>query len=196
MTKNWRTVVILVYGTVALVLNHYNQFLPRREWDSLIFFLAIPLLLLALLRRPPAHYGFRLGNWRRGLLLTVGGWLVMAPILWASTRGADFHNYYAPIWREHGFWGTVLWAATDLFGWEFFFRGVLLYALAGIAGDWAILLQAMLFTLAHFGKPQVETLSCIVGGTAFGWVAWQTESFFYPFLIHLFVTVFTVWVAK
>lgn len=196
MTKNWRTVVILVYGTLALALNHYNQFLPRREWDSLIFFLAIPLLLLALMRRSPAQYGFRLGNWRRGLLLTVGGWLVMAPLLWASTRGADFHNYYAEIWREHGLWGTVLWAATDLFGWEFFFRGWLLYALAGIAGDWAILLQAMFFTLAHFGKPQVETLSCIVGGTAFGWVAWQTESFFYPFLIHLFVTVFTVWVAK
>jgi len=196
MQQNWQTVVIFVYATLALVLNFYNDVLGRKEWDSLLFYLVIPLFLLMVFRRSPAQYGFRLGNWRRGLLLTLGGWLVMAPILWAVARQPAFQRYYMPFWQKHGFGGTLLWAAEDLFGWEFFFRGFLLFTLADLVGDWAILFQAMLFTLAHLTKPQLETASCILGGTAFGWVAWQTGSFLYPFLIHLFVTFFTIWVAK
>ncbi|HDQ35016.1 MAG TPA: CPBP family intramembrane metalloprotease, partial [Chloroflexi bacterium] len=143
-----------------------------------------------------AAYGFQLGDWKRGLLLTVGGCLLMAPMLWFVARRPDFQQYYGRIWQTRGAWGTLWWAAQELFGWEFFFRGMLLFALADIAGEWAILLQAIPFTLAHLTKPQLETLSCIFGGTAFGWVAWQTGSFVYPFLIHLFVLFFTVWVSQ
>lgn len=196
MKKNWQTAVILVYATVALVLDFYNDYLGRKEWDSLMFFLLLPLLLLLILRRSPHAYGFRWGNWKRGLLLTVGGWALMAPILWGVARGADFQAYYTRFWSANGAWGTLLYVMQDLIGWEFFFRGFLLFALAEIAGDWAILLQAIIFTLAHLTKPPLETLSCIAGGSAFGWVAWETGSFLYPFLIHTFVTFFTIWVAQ
>jgi len=196
LRQNWKTAAILVYATLALVLDYYNDVLPRKEWDSLLFYLALPLLLLALLRRSPRDYGFRLGKWKRGLLLTVGGWLLMAPVLWVVAAGADFREYYTAYWSAHGAWGTLAFAFQDLFGWEFFFRGMILFALADlVGGDWAILLQTIIFTLAHQGKPQLETLSCIVGGSAFGWVGWTTGSFYYPFLIHLFVTFFTIWVA-
>ncbi len=197
MRENWQTAVILVYATLALVLDYYNNVLGRKEWDSLLFYMVIPLFLLVLLRRSPADYGFRLGDWKRGLLLTLGGWALMAPILWVVARQPAFRQYYTPIWTRRGFWGTLLWTAEDLIGWEFFFRGFLIFALAKLVGsDWAILFQAIMFTLAHLTKPQLETVSCIVGGSAFGWVAMQTGSFIYPFLIHLFVTFFTIWVAK
>lgn len=195
--RDWKTAVILVYATLALVVDYYNNLLPRKEWDSLLFYLALPLLLLALLRRAPRAYGFRLGNWKRGLLLTLGGWALMAPILWAAASGADFRAYYMAYWSAHGALGTLAFAFQDLFGWEFFFRGMLLFALADlVGGDWAILFQAIIFTLAHLSKPQLETFSCIVGGSAFGWVSWTTGSFYYAFLIHLFVTFFTIWVAQ
>ncbi|MGC9357138.1 MAG: CPBP family intramembrane glutamic endopeptidase [Anaerolineae bacterium] len=194
--SDWKTTVILVYATLALVLDFYNNITGRKEWDSLLLYLILPLLLIVVLRRPLTGYGFRAGKWKRGLLLTVGGWLLMAPVLWLTARGADFGAYYTRFWSEHGFWGTLLFVVKDLIGWEFFFRGLLLFTLADIAGEWAILLQAMIFTLAHLTKPQLETLSCIVGGSAFGWVAWETGSFFYPFLIHLFVTFFTIWMTQ
>jgi len=47
----------------------------------------------------------------------------------------------------------------------------------------------------HLGKPEVETLSTIFGGAAFGFVAWQTQSFLYPFLIHWFILSFTMLIA-
>ncbi len=196
--KDWKTALILVYATLAIVVDFYNFVMGtyREELDSLVLYFVLPLLLLLLLRRSPTRYGFRLGDWRKGLLYTLGGCLLMAPILWFVARGADFQQYYVPYWQRHGAWGTFLWAVQGLIGWEFLFRGLLLFALADICDDWAILLQAMLFTLAHLTKPQLETLSCIVGGSAFGWVAWRTKSFYYPFLIHLFVIYFTIWVAQ
>lgn len=195
--RDWKTAAILVYATLALVVDYYNNLLPRKEWDSLLLYLALPLLLLLLFRRSPRQYGFRLGNWKRGILLTFGGWALMAPVLWLVASGADFRAYYTEYWSVHGALGTLAFAVQDLFGWEFFFRGVILFALADlVGGDWAVLLQAIIFTLAHQGKPQLETLSCIVGGSAFGWVALTTGSFYYPFLVHLFVTFFTIWIAQ
>ena len=82
-----------------------------------------------------------------------------------------------------------------MFAWEFVFRGFLLFALVRIAGPYAILLQAVPFTLMHFAKPEVETLSCIFGGSAFGYIAWRTRSFFYPFLIHTYLMVLVVLLA-
>jgi len=49
--------------------------------------------------------------------------------------------------------------------------------------------------MAHIGKPEIETLSTIFGGFAFGWVAWRTRSFLYPFLIHWFISTFIILVS-
>ncbi|HLB63861.1 MAG TPA: CPBP family intramembrane glutamic endopeptidase, partial [Anaerolineales bacterium] len=78
-------------------------------------------------------------------------------------------------------------AALDLIGWEFFFRGFLLFGLMRLMGPTAVVAQAVPFALAHLGKPEAETLSTIFGGTLFGWLAWRSRSFLYPFLLHWFV---------
>src|SRR3972149_3352041 len=68
-------------------------------------------------------------------------------------------------------------AALDLIGWEFFFRGFLLFGLMRLMGPTAVVAQAVPFALAHLGKPEAETLSPIFGGTLFAWVAWRRFSF-------------------
>jgi membrane protease YdiL (CAAX protease family) len=88
-------------------------------------------------------------------------------------------------------WNTFI----DLFGWEYIFRGWLLFGYARKFGPEAIWLQAVPFAIAHVTKPPVETFSTIFGGFAFGWVAWRTKSFLYPFLIHWFVSTFVILVA-
>ncbi len=62
----------------------------------------------------------------------------------------------------------------------------------GTNGLW---LQAVPFALAHIGKPSIETFSTIFGGFAFGWLAYRTRSFVYPFLLHWFVGTFAILVA-
>jgi membrane protease YdiL (CAAX protease family) len=89
-------------------------------------------------------------------------------------------------------WTTFI----DLIGWEFFFRGWILFVYARKFGHEAMWLQAVPFALAHMGKPGIETLSTIFGGFAFGWVAYRTKSFIWPFLIHWFIATLVVVVAS
>jgi membrane protease YdiL (CAAX protease family) len=115
----------------------------------------------------------------------------MTPILWFLNRGdASMQNYYRPYLSGLP-WNTF----ADLFGWEFIFRGWILFGYARKFGPEALWLQAVPFAMAHIGKPPVETFSTIFGGFAFGWVAYRTKSFVYPLLIHWFVASFTILVA-
>ncbi len=75
------------------------------------------------------------------------------------------------------------------------FRGWILFAYLQRYGDDALWLQAVPFALAHLAKPQVETLTTIFGGFLFGWVAWRTRSFLYPFLIHWYIFTLVVWLS-
>jgi membrane protease YdiL (CAAX protease family) len=87
-------------------------------------------------------------------------------------------------------------AALDLIGWEFFFRGFLLFGLMRVMGPTAVLAQAVPFALAHLGKPEAETITTIFGGALFGWLAWRTRSFLYPFLLHWFIYSLVIVVAQ
>ena len=46
------------------------------------------------------------------------------------------------------------------------------------------------------GKPEIETLSTIFGGFAFGWIAWRTRSVVWPALVHLYIATLIVFVAS
>jgi membrane protease YdiL (CAAX protease family) len=209
---DWKIAVLTVSSTLLLLVDFYHPDLipwggislfgktitpgwlnvPPTYLDGLLLYLAVPLAItLLIFRENPREYGFTLGKWRLGLALTAGSILAIAPVLWLVTRSnTTMQNYY------RGQASGLPWNMfVDLFGWEFFFRGWLIFGYGRRFGAEALWLQAVPFALAHIGKPEIETLSTIFGGFAFGWVAWKTKSFFWPFLIHWFVASFTILVA-
>jgi membrane protease YdiL (CAAX protease family) len=195
LRMDWKVVTAIVFSTLALGIDHYNRIFSYKAYDRLLLYLGVPLLIILLVfRESPARYGFRLGNWKAGLALTAAGCAAMALVIPFVARTDEFRAYYAP--QVHSAIPMPLDAALDLFGWEFLFRGFLLFALYPVCGPYAVILQAVPFTIAHFGKPELETLSCIFGGSAFGYVAWRTRSFLYPFLIHWFLATFTMLIAS
>ncbi len=194
LRMDWKVAAVIIVSTLLLVVEHYHAFFPQKSYDRLALYLGAPLLLILLVfRESPAEYGFRLGDWKVGLLLTLVGCGGMAVVMMFVARTAPFRAYYAP--QAAALLPLLLDNALDLFGWEFLFRGFLLFALYRVCGPYAILLQAVPFTIAHVGKPELETLSCIFGGSLFGYVAWRTRSFLYPFLIHWFLATLTIWLA-
>ena len=48
------------------------------------------------------------------------------------------------------------------------------------------------FVLTHFGKVEIETISTIITGILFGYIAWRGKSYWPAFFIHLFINVFFV----
>jgi uncharacterized protein len=201
---DWKIAILTVVSTVLLMVDYYYYpFLPWTNWligwdatglsikilDRTLLYFIIPMFfILVVFREHPKDYGFTFGDWKAGIFITTAAICVSAPILWLIGRGdASMQDYYKLM--SSGLpWSTLF----DLFGWEFVFRGWLLFGYASKFGPEAIWLQSVPFALAHLGKPKLETLSTIFGGFAFGWVAWRTKSFVYPLIIHWFVTSFTI----
>ncbi len=204
---DWKIAILTTVSTLVLMVDYYHYpLLPWTKWFSgwdatglsmkvidrtLLYFIIPMFFILVVFRENPKEYGFSFGDWKAGIVITLGAIILMAPILWLVGRGdASMQNYYKPMVTGLP-WSTLL----DLFGWEFIFRGWLLFGYARKFGPEALWLQAVPFALAHIGKPELETLSTIFGGFAFGWVAWRTKSFVYPLIIHWFVASFTIIVA-
>jgi len=189
---DWKIVSITVISTLLLMTDYYHYLTPYKYWDRAILYLVVPLfIILVFFRENPKEYGFSLGDWKAGLVITAIGILVMAPLMYyLGSDNPSMRAYYQPF--AYGLpWSTFL----DLVGWEFLFRGWILFGYARKFGPEALWIQAVPFALMHNGKPEVETLSTIFGGFIFGWIAYRTKSFVWPFLIHWFIATFIILVA-
>lgn len=186
-------VALTIVSTLLLMIDYYERLTPVKAIDRIALYLVIPLgVIVFAFRRSPRQYGFQWGDWRAGLALTAIVIAIAAPILWYFAHSSPaLVQYYAHQWGP----AAPLLTFLDLFGWEFFFRGFLLFGYARYFGSNALWIQAMPFALAHIGKPAVETYSTIFGGFLFGLVAWRSKSFAYPFLIHWFIATFTIFAA-
>ncbi len=189
---DWKIVTVTIVSTLLLVLDRYHTLFAQKYWDRVLLYLVIPLLItLILFRDNPREYGFSFGDWKLGLAYTFLGILFMAPVIYLLGSGdASMQKYY-----ERFLSGLPWTTFLDLIGWEFMFRGWILFSYSRKFGHEALWLQAVPFAIAHISKPEIETLSTIFGGFAFGWVAWRTKSFLYPFLIHWFIGSFIILVA-
>lgn len=189
---DWKVVVATIASTLLLMVDHYHKLTAYKYWDRIILYLVIPLLItLIFFRENPRQYGFSFGDWKLGLTYTALGILFTAPVIYfLGSENLIMKTYYGRL-----LFGLPWTTFLDLIGWEFLFRGWILFAYARKYGHEAMWLQAVPFALAHIAKPEVETLSTIFGGFAFGWVAYRTKSFVWPFLIHWFIATFIIIVA-
>jgi uncharacterized protein len=197
VTFDLKLTFLIVISTILPMLDYYNYRLTEvKAYDRLILYFIIPMLVILLLfRESPAAYGFTVGNWQVGLMWTAVGCVSMALILWFVSQTPSMQQYYQARAPEET-WRLIYLNGVDLFGWEFIWRGLLLFAFARVLGPGpAIFLQAVPFAFMHLGKPPIETFSTIFGGAAFGFIAWQSGSFIYPWLIHWFIASFTMLVA-
>jgi membrane protease YdiL (CAAX protease family) len=203
----WKTIVVIVVSTTLLLVDYYYrlwEYLPdhpllgdttrRVAVEHFGIYFVIPVLTILIMREKPADYGFQLGNWRAGIKWVLIIWAIAAPILYFAGSTPEMAEYYRRFYSQPALYVAIT-SAMELFSWEFFFRGFLIFALLRVAGPSAVVLQAVPFALAHVGKPPLETFSTIFGGTMFGWVAWRTGSFVYSWAIHWFIMTFTIIVA-
>lgn len=194
---DWQLTLIIVLSTLLSMFDWYGHKITTvKAYDRIILYFVIPMLVILLFyRESPANFGFKIGNWRVGLMWTIIACVGMAIVLWFVARGQTMQGYYEARASEN-VWYLIYITGVDLFGWEFIWRGLMLFGMARVLGPGpAILLQAVPFAFMHLGKPEIETFSTIFGGVAFGFIAWQSESFLYPFLIHWFIASFTQLIA-
>ena len=190
---DWKVVTITIVSTLLLIIFSYHDITPSTEVNQTILFLIVPLLFILLVfRESPSEYGFTLGDWRSGLIITLGSVVLMTPVIWILARfDPSAQSYYQGMTKNLP-WNTFF----QLIGWEFLFRGWITFGYLRKFGTDALWIQAVPFALLHIGKPEIETLSTIFGGFAFGWIAYRTRSFVYPFLIHWYIFTLIVLISS
>lgn len=188
-----KVALITIASTLLLLVFSYHNITPSTEINQTVLFFVIPLLFIVLVfRESPRDYGLALGDWRAGLVITLGGIALMTPVIWSLAKlDPTSQSYY------QGMTASLPWNTFfQIFGWEFLFRGWITFGYARKFGANALWIQAVPFALMHIGKPEIETLSTVFGGFAFGWIAYRTRSFLYPFLIHWYIFTLIVLVAS
>lgn len=172
----------------------YQPIAPSLYWfvSDLVMLLGIPFLVARTLwRRSVRELGFGLGDWRLGMTAALLLSAVMVPIAVYVAAWPEFRATY-PLdpnaLRSHElFWVYEAGYAGFFVGWEFFFRGFLLFSLEPSLGPLAIGVQMVPFALMHVGKPVAETLGSIVAGMFLGVLAWRTRSIWYGVILHAVV---------
>jgi membrane protease YdiL (CAAX protease family) len=162
-------------------------------WRS-VFYLALPLLSLILLRLPLVEVGFSLknpGRWLRDIGLL---YLVMLPLVYFASRQAGFQRAYPFFAFERLGAGSLLLGfgirAVGMFTWEFLCRGYLLFAFERrLGGAAAIAIQTIPFAVMHAGKPGLEAIGSIIAGIALGIIALRNRSFIPGAILHWSVAV-------
>ncbi len=149
----------------------------------------VPALALVLLfRRRPADIGLGLGDWKLAAVLGALYLPLVAIGTWVLSDGSAFQAQY-PHFQEAALdWRFFLiYEALFLFywvGWEYLWRGFVLFGTAHTFGLYAIFVQAVPFALLHLNKPLPEALLSIVGGIALGALVWRCRSFWIAVPIH------------
>ena len=154
--------------------------------ERLVIFLIVPLAIVVMaFRDEPRRYGLTLGDAPIGAVLAVAGAVVMTPIvLWSATL-PDVRAYYAVSAAPAA--ELVAINVVDLFAAEFLYRGFLMFTLVRAIGPIGVLVAVMPFAFSHLGKPVLELLSTLVGGLAYGWLAWRTRSIVWGSIAHIYI---------
>lgn len=207
-------VIVLFVFTISYLIFYYwfnaekiSSYLPENEerqkksvlWQR--FFGGIilglpPLVTIFFLSGEYNLYGLNLNNFYRSLNSAFFLTLFLLPILYFSAKKEGQQAVYPQIrsreWTPQLYGNSVFSWSIYLTGYEFMFRGFLLFSLADIFGSWpAIAVTTSLYVLVHFNKPAGETIGCIPIGIIFGMIALSTGSFVGPLIAHILIASFS-----
>jgi len=190
LKRNRDAAVIIASATLFLTLDKYHPIGP--EWlSSLLYYAVFPVLvILLILRKNPLDFGLRWGTPRVWGYYVLIFCLAAAAVLYASSFITFLRSYYLA--ADFNIAVYILTQIVTLASWEFLYRGFLLFGLKEKLGELSIIVQMVPFVLLHLGKPELETLSTVITGLLFGYVAYRGRSYWPAFFIHLFINVFFV----
>ncbi|MDD3656361.1 MAG: CPBP family intramembrane metalloprotease [Atribacterota bacterium] len=185
ITENYQVIIILGVATLSLTLQWYRPIRSSLALSYIVYFIVLPVFVIRLvLKENPLYYGFGLGNYRIWLNYVVITIVISIPVLLIASQFSQVYQYYGKGFDYYEFFSLTV---PTLLAWEYLLRGFILFGLKERFGKASIIIQMVPFVLLHLGKPEVETLSCIITGLWFGWIAYRGKSFWPAFLIHIFI---------
>jgi membrane protease YdiL (CAAX protease family) len=188
LRNNYNEIVVISFATLFMILNSYRQI--ENFWiSSFVYFGIFPVLtILIFLRKNPLDFGLRLGNYRLWIPYILIFLVIAIPILYFSSDMSSVQGYY----RSHRNFDLLKYAlqmGVYILGWEFLFRGFMLFGLKEKFKEGSIIIQMIPFVLLHIGKPEIETISTIFTGLLWGYICYRGKSFWPAYIMHMVVNI-------
>lgn len=205
-----QTTFVLVFAAFSVVLQfnlgdrdlfhtHIASLLPN-DWQGLaawgwwfgmqgLLGFVLPAAALAMFfSNDLSDLGLGAGNWRLATLIAALYLPLVAIGTWVLSDGAAFQQQYPHYSPATQNWNTFLiYETLFLFywiGWEYLWRGFVLFGTASTFGLYAIFVQALPFAALHVSKPWPEAFLSVVGGILLGALVWRCRSFWIAVPIH------------
>jgi len=188
LRNNYNEIVVICFATLFLILHSYREI--ENFWiSSFIYFGIFPVLtILIFLRKNPLDFGLRLGNYKLWLPYVLIFLAIAIPILYFSSDMSSVQGYYRS-GRNFDLIKYALQMGVYMLGWEFLFRGFMLFGLKEKFKEGSIIIQMIPFVLLHFGKPEIETISTIFTGLLWGYICYRGKSFWPAYIMHIVVNI-------
>lgn len=187
------------FGRNAFFTEHVAKFVPINgmalagwAWWFIsqgFFGFILPVLCLKyIFKQNRTEMGLGLGNWRFALLGCAIYLPIVAVATWFLSAGSDFQATYPHYAGAESSWVQfLLYEALFIFywmGWEYLWRGYVLFGTQKTLGIYAVFVQMIPFALLHMDKPMAEAYLSILGGIALGVLCLYCRSFWIAVPIH------------
>ena len=157
--------------------------------DFITLFIFSILIIKFIIKEDLRDYGLQLGDYKAGLVFSIIFLGVMIFLVCFISATPDFASKYPHLQSTKNSWkdfyiyesGMLLY----MIGWEFMWRGFMIFGLKEKFGHYSVLIQMIPFVILHNGKPVPETFGAIAGGIALGMLAFRTKSIYYCIITHM-----------
>lgn len=172
---------IILFSSLVLFVLEFFVFSKLGLIGNTVFWVAIPFLILYLLKIKPKEIGVALPM-RKDIVLIVLLFFLGSLIAFYSVTIQEMMNYYSLFSLEITV--IVIWVILVLCT-EFFFRGFMLFGLEKKFGRYSALIQAFPYMLIHLYKPWPELYFSFFAGIALGLINLRSRSVIPSIIIHL-----------
>jgi membrane protease YdiL (CAAX protease family) len=157
--------------------------------DFITLFILSILIIKFILKEDLKDYGLQFGDFKAGVIISTIFLGVMVLIIWFVSSSPEFLAKYPHLLSARDSWtyfyiyesGMLLY----MIGWEFVWRGFMLFGLKEKFNYYSVLIQMIPFVILHNGKPIPETVGAIAGGIALGMLAFRSNSIYYCIITHM-----------
>ncbi len=186
----------LIISFYIVNLKGYSRNIGQNEFingSMIIYFL---LLIVYSFLNKNFHlnlFNLSMGDIKNSIIFTLISIIVITPLIIFTSRNPQFKTVY-PLFKQmkNSNYDFIKYQSAFLyffFFWEFYFRGIMLKSFEKILKNnfLAIILQSIIFTFIHFGKPGLETLSSFFGGFILGFFSIKLRTFLPSFILHYYI---------
>jgi membrane protease YdiL (CAAX protease family) len=175
-----------------------RKILLHRLSGAVLFGLTPALVILLVFQMPVSIFGSNTDNLSRSIIWWAPAALLVVVLNNFASRDLNHLSQYPQIRVNQWDSGLITLSALSwiayLAGYEFLFRGFLLFSCLESFGYWpAIIINICLYSLAHLPKGYKETIGSIFLGFILSYVTLSLGSIWFAFLVHITLALSGEW---